>query len=165
MNVSLLNDMICGDEVQSLIHSLSQKAIFKHLAPPLWKRKELVTFNLEREIIAKLPSSVLVRFVQQWCAWGINSRTVQVDNSAPLVRFGNGYDHQFWSSVEPISAASTVYFQSYYLRIQLMRVHKIAPILADKLNAKWKAVVGKNYSSLYLSSAISWFCCTFPFLC
>ena len=122
-------------ETRSMVGSkpLFQKAIYFTLGSPLRKRAQLVTFKLERRIVAKLPSLVLVQFVQQWYAWGSNGRIIQVDNNcAPLLQFGHGYDHQFWSSVEPISTTSTVHFQSYYLWIQLTPIHKIALILADR---------------------------------
>ena len=139
--------MIGENKIHSSTHSLFQKEIFKHLDSPLWKREKLVTFNLERETAAKLPFSVLVQFVQQWC--NINGQTVQADNSyAPVVQFGNGYgyDHRFQSSVGRISTSSAIYYQRGSLIIQLKN-HEIIPLLAERVNIKWCAVVEKKILS------------------
>ena len=124
---------------------LASKAIFKLLGSPLRTHAKLLTVFAEREITAKWQFTVLVQFIQEWCVWGTNGRTIQVDNSwAPLVWFGNGYDHRFSSSVEPICVVLTFCFQSYYWRIQPTPTHKIEPILADRVNLKWRTVVDKN---------------------
>ena len=126
-------------ETRSMVGSkpLLQKAIYFTLGSPLRKRAQLITFKLERRIVATWPFLVLVQFVQQWYAWGSHDRIIQVDNScAPLLQFGHGYDHQFWSSVEPIFTLSTVHFQSYFVWIQLTPIHKITPILANRASLK-----------------------------
>ena len=134
-------------ETKSMVGSklLSSKSIDFILGSPLRTRAKLITLFVKREITAKWQLTVLVQFVQQWCAWGIIGWTIQVDNScAPFVWFGNGYDNQLSSSVEPICAVLTIYFQSYYWRIQPTPTHKIAPVLAERVHLKWRAVVDKN---------------------
>ena len=74
--------------------------------------------NLERETVMKSTSSVLVWFMQQWCARSINYWTVQVDNScAPIIWFCKGYDHWLWSIVGHAFDTLVVYYQRYYSRI------------------------------------------------
>ena len=72
------------------------------------------------------------------------------------VWFGKGYNHQFWWSVEPISAVLIFYFQSYYWRIQPSRIHNIAPILADRVNSN----EGRSERRIKVVSASSGqYCC------
>ena len=133
-----------GDKVLCSIWTPHFESIFYiHTLSSEIARRTYNCLGRERKLV-EWQFFVLVRFLQQWYAWGTNGRKIQVDNScAKLILFDNGYHHQFWWSVEPLSAVLTFYFQIYHWRLQPTRIHKIAPILAKRVYLKWRAVGGK----------------------